>query len=314
MTPIPCSSGDLLADRRAHYADMLAASGDRGAAVDLMADALTLAPDWVAGWFRLGELAESAGLPEPARTGFARALLLDPADRLGATLRLDLLRCVSLTETMPVAFVEALFDQYAPRFESSLVAQLQYSVPQNLAAALPDRHFEHALDLGCGTGLMGAALRDRCTRLTGWDISEGMLAEAAAKGVYNDLARRDLNLLAQELAQYDLIVAADVFIYLGALEAIVAWAALALRPGGILAFSCEAHEGEGPMSLRPSRRYAHKAEYIQNLLAQAGLGPTELVPLVIRQDRGADVAGFLTISLSPERQSDRSGESELERA
>lgn len=285
-----------------------------GAAVDLMADALTLAPNWVAGWFRMGELAESAGRSEQARTGFARALLLDPADRLGATLRLDLLRCVSLTETMPVAFVEALFDQYAPRFEASLVAQLQYRVPQNLAAALPDRQFEHALDLGCGTGLMGAALRDRCARLTGWDISEGMLAEAAAKGFYSDLARRDLNLLAPELSQYDLIVAADVFIYLGALEAIVAWAALALRPGGILAFSCEAHEGEGPMILRPSRRYAHKAEYIQNLLEQAGLGPTELVPLVIRQDRGADVAGFLITSRSPARQGDRSGEPEMELA
>lgn len=314
MTPIPCSSGDHLADRRAHYADMLAASGDTGAAVDLMADALTLAPGWVAGWFRLGELAESAELPEQAQTGFARALLLDPADRLGATLRLDLLRCVSLTETMPVAFIEALFDQYAPRFDESLVEQLQYSVPRHLAAALPNRHFDHVLDLGCGTGLMGAALRGRCTRLTGWDISEGMLAEAATKGVYDDLARRDLNTLAPELAQYDLIVAADVFIYLGALEAIVAWAALALRPGGVLAFSCEAHKGEGPMSLRPSRRYAHNPKYIQNLLEQAGLGRSDLVPLVIRQDRGADVTGFLTVSLSPACQTDRSGESELEPA
>lgn len=309
MTPRFRSSGDLLADRRASYADMLAASGDVQAAADLMADALGLAPDWVAGWFRLGELAEQTD-PDRARAAYAHALTLDPEDLLGATLRLDLLRAVPLTETMPPAFVEALFDQYAPRFEESLVTHLQYRAPQQLAAALPDRRFEHGLDMGCGTGLMGVELRDRCDRLTGWDISEGMLAEAHAKGIYNDLARRDLNQLAPEQGQYDLIIAADVFLYLGALEGIVAWAAAALRSGGILAFSCEAHDGEGQMVLRPSRRYAHSATYLQGLLAQAGLGPVALTPVVLRQDRGADIAGYIVAAHAPARQSDRSGELE----
>lgn len=314
MTPILCSSGDLLADRRVDYADMLAASGDLPAAVDLMADALVLVPDWAAGWFHLGELAEAAGREEAARAAFAQALVLDPTDRLGATLRLDLLRKVPLTEAMPAAFVAALFDQYAPDFDTSLVERLQYRLPQKLAAALPDRGFEAALDLGCGTGLMGAELRGRCANLTGWDISEGMLAEARAKGIYDGLACRDLNTLAPEAAAYDLIVAADVFMYLGALEGIVSWAANALCPGGVLAFSCETHEGAEPILLRPSRRYAHSIAYLTDLLQASGAKDALLEPVTLRRDRGEDVMGVMVVAHITNRQRDRSGEAECELA
>ena len=61
MKPLPRSSGDLLADRRADYAEMLFGSGDHAAAAELMLGALELAPDWALGWFRLGEMHEAAG-------------------------------------------------------------------------------------------------------------------------------------------------------------------------------------------------------------------------------------------------------------
>ncbi len=314
MTPILCFSGDLLADRRAGYADMLAASGDLGAAADLMADALALAPLWAAGWFRLGELAEEAGRADQAKEAFAQALALDPADRLGATLRLDLLRQTPLTEAMPAAFVAALFDQYAPDFDASLVDRLHYRLPQKLAAALPDRTYAEALDLGCGTGLMGAELRGRCAYLTGWDISEGMLAEAQAKGLYDLLACRDLNTLAPEGPRYDLIVAAEVFMYLGALEAIISWAAGALRPGAVLAFSCETHAGPEPVLLRPSRRYAHSLRYLRDLLVAAGMADATLDPVTLRRDRGEDVLGVMVVAQVTGKQRDRSGEAECEAA
>ncbi|RUS59040.1 methyltransferase domain-containing protein [Pseudorhodobacter sp. E13] len=314
MTPILCSSGDLLADRRVGYADMLAASGDLAAAADLMADALALVPGWAAGWFHLGELAEAAGRDTAAQDAFAQALALDPADRLGATLRLDLLRKVPLTEGMPAAFVAALFDQYAPDFDASLVDRLNYRVPQKLAAALPDRPFDAVLDLGCGTGLMGAELRGRAAHLTGWDISEGMLAEAQAKGIYDALACHDLNTLAPAQGRYDLIVAADVFMYLGALETVISWAVQALRPGGVLAYSCESHDGPEPILLRPSRRYAHSVGYLTDLLQAAGVPGGVVSPIALRRDRGEDVAGVMVVAQVNHTLRDRSGEAECELA
>ena len=62
---------------------------------------------------------------------------------------------------MPQAYVRALFDQYAPRFEFALVDDLGYRGPALLfkavlsvrAAARKPAFFKRAIDLGCGTGL-----------------------------------------------------------------------------------------------------------------------------------------------------------------
>lgn len=60
MTFNQLSSGDLIADRRADYAKMLAEAGDAPGAAELMAQALELAPDWAAGWFRLADYEEKS--------------------------------------------------------------------------------------------------------------------------------------------------------------------------------------------------------------------------------------------------------------
>ncbi|MBD3786963.1 MAG: methyltransferase domain-containing protein [Sphingomonadales bacterium] len=305
MTPLQFSSGDLIADRRADYAEGLLAAGEAQAAADLYAQALEIAPAWVAGWYRLGEIRADHGLPGAAEA-FEAALALDPADTLGAALRRDLLRARPAADTMPAAFVEALFDQYAAGFDHALVETLDYCAPQLLRAGLAGR-FCRALDLGCGTGLMGAELRGVCDWLEGWDISAEMLREAAAKGLYDRLEKADLGALAPPDAAWDLITAADVFIYLGALERIVAWAALVLVPGGVFAFTTEAHDGEGPMILRESRRYAHAEGYLRDLLAQAGFGAVQISRAVLRRDRGEDVAGFVVLS---RRDPDRMGAEE----
>ena len=48
-------------------------------------------------------------------------------------------------------------------------------------------HFGAMLDLGCGTGLGGAAFRPFVDRLVGVDLSPAMIAQAAAKGLYDRL-------------------------------------------------------------------------------------------------------------------------------
>ena len=313
MVGRPFPSGDPAADRRAGYAETLAHIGDLAAAVEVMQGALELVPGWAAGWFRLGEWLEAAGSVEEAAEAFGRAVAADPADPLGAGIRRDLLRPVPVLETMPPAFVEMLFDQYAPRFERSLVEKLGYRGPELLMQALAGAGGAPAgrvLDLGCGTGLMGEALRPHCHWLEGIDISAGMLAEAEAKGLYDKLEKADIAGLDLSGEPYDLIVAADVFIYLGALERIVGWCAGMLAPGGRLAFTVET--GTAPLELRPTRRFAHSPDYVAGLLAEAGFAPVTLSPAVLRQDRGDPVEGLVVVASAPGRglRSEGTGEEE----
>lgn len=297
MQPVQMSSGDLVADRRASYAEMLFETGDHVAAADLMRDALALVPGWAAGWFRLGEMAVEAGRNEDAVAAFGRARDLDPQDRLGATLKIGLLGGAP-AKAPPAAFVEALFDQYAGDFDAALVQRLDYRVPELLAAAIlsvSQGPFALMLDLGCGTGLMGEQMADCARAMHGMDISAGMLARAEAKGIYDRLDKADLNTFAFGAAA-DLVTAADVFMYLGAMDGLVARLGASMSPGALFAFSVEAHDGEGNYELRPSRRFAHSEAYLRALLATNGFGIAALSRAAIRMDRGVPIDGLIVVA------------------
>ena len=300
MKPLQASSGDLNADRRADFAEMLLASGEPAQAAELLLGALELAPQWAAGWFRLGEMQEAASLPDQAAQAWAMALKLDAADRMGAALKLQLIGHALAAAAPPSAFVETLFDHYADSFEESLVQKLGYGLPDVLCQAIrkarPDR-FWLALDLGCGTGLMGERLRPFVDRLEGYDISAGMLKKARAKGIYDLLSKADLQHFGHDDAKADLVVAADVFIYIGALEGIVASVAASLAGNGVFAFSLELLAGDsGDFALQPSRRYAHSESYMRRVLAAKGLAILSLDPTIIRLDRGAPVDGLAIVA------------------
>jgi predicted TPR repeat methyltransferase len=311
MQPIIFSSGNLTADRRADYAKMLLASGDNDAAIELMRQALELASGWSAGWFRLGEMLEAAGRLAEAADCWRQVLALDPQDRFGAEPKLALVGAASDQGALPAAFVEKLFDQYADDFDAALVERLAYRAPLLIAEAIArtgaDR-FAHVLDLGCGTGLMGERLRMRASFLEGIDISRAMLAKAQAKGLYDRLIRGDLQAFKAEKPHADLVVAADVFTYLGALDRLIAEAARALLPGGLLAFTVEHHAGAEPFCLMPSRRYAHAAAYLDRLLCENGLERLSMDEAPIRFDRGEPVGGLVVIARRPALPADRTVE------
>lgn len=297
MKPLQTSSGDVLADRRADYAEMLFASGDHAAAAELMLGALELAPDWSFGWFRLGEFHEAAGAGEAAKEAWRMAQKLDPADRVGAALKLRL--AGEAVETSPSGFAETLFDQYAKTFDESLVGKLGYRVPELLFAAIRDVHrqdFAPALDLGCGTGLMGERLRPVAARLEGYDISAEMLRKAETKKVYDRLEKADLLTMNYSGPPADLVVAADVFMYLGALDSVVALARSMLRPAGIFAFSVERHESDEDFVLRASRRFAHSEDYVLDVLGWAKFEPVSVRTEIIRYDRGEGLEGLIVVA------------------
>ncbi|TPJ60961.1 methyltransferase domain-containing protein [Mesorhizobium sp. B2-7-1] len=299
MKPLQASSGDLNADRRADFAETLLASGEPAQAAELLLGALELAPRWAVGWFRLGEMQEAAGLLDQAARAWATALKLDPADRLGAALKLQLIGRAPAAAAPPSAFVETLFDHYADSFEDSLVKKLGYGLPDFLGHAVgkarPGR-FRLALDLGCGTGLMGERLRPFVDRLEGYDISAAMLRKAKAKGIYDRLVKADLQHFSYIGDRADLVVAADVFIYLGALEHIVGAVAGMLAEDGLFTFSLETLAGGGDFALLPSRRYAHSEAYARRVLCANGLAVLSLESMVIRHDRRDPVEGLAIVA------------------
>lgn len=304
MTSTQFSSGDVIADRRADYARMLAEGGDPSAAAELMEQALQLVPGWAAGWFRLAEYREKAGMKAQAVAALRETLALDPDDIFGASLRLVLLGADDMPDTPPSRYVEGLFDDYADRFDTALIEKLEYSVPEKLAALVkPQAPFRLTVDLGCGTGLFGEEIRGLTERLEGFDLSANMLARAQAKGLYDHLHRSDLSLSASRSGLFgeglparraDLVSAADVLMYLGSLETVFPLAMELLAPGGLFAFSVE-EAGHG-FVLRNSLRYAHSEAYIRALLDRFGLALLKLEKTVIRMDAGKPVQGILFLS------------------
>jgi predicted TPR repeat methyltransferase len=310
MLPSQLSSGDATADRRADYAKMLAEGGEPASAAELMEQALEVVPEWAAGWFGLANYRDKAGNPQGAAQALHHLLALDTDDMFGAGLKLALLGAIEVPDQPPSRYIERMFDDYAERFDKSLIEKLGYEVPRKLAALIADtsvipRHFSLAVDLGCGTGLLGSELFGRVDRLEGFDLSQKMLAKAAEKRIYHRLGQADLSLppqasglFRQHLVSHraDLIAAADVFIYLGNLETVFANVSELAAPGAIFAFSVEdAGEGEGTR-LGPSLRYAHSEDYVVAICGRYGMIVVKSERTVIRTDAGKPVHGILFLT------------------
>jgi len=179
----------------------------------------------------------------------------------------------------PAEYVRATFDGYARQFDKQTVGRLNYHVPEAIALAVGRvRPFAPAsadvLDLGCGTGLCGLALAPIARRLVGVDLSPRMLEEAQARHCYHQLAEADVVTWMRTApdAQFDLIVAADVFIYVGNLDAIFAEVARLSRRDALFAFSIEVC-ADADWQLQESGRYAQSAAYIDRLSRKHGFTP-----------------------------------------
>ena len=298
--PLFVSSGDLIADRRYDLARACAADGDFVAAADLFAQALELAPGFSSAWFALGEAREALGDRDGARAAFARAQAADPDDRHGAALHLARLGGADPATAALHGYVRTLFDQYAPRFDRAL-ADLSYSAPKMLLDAVMayGTHFGSMLDLGCGTGLAGAAFRPHVDWLVGVDLSPRMVDEARKKGQYDRLAVGDIaRYLAEQhatAAAFHVVIAADVFAYVADLAETCRAVAAVLAPGGLFGFTVETHAGNGAV-IGPKMRYAHSAEFVRAAIADAGLTLLELKAASSRTENRVPVPGLLVLA------------------
>jgi predicted TPR repeat methyltransferase len=298
------SSGDLMADRRFEFARDLQLKGDLPAAADLLMQAIELAPNFTSAWFTLADIREQLGEHDAAVSAFQKAQASDANDRHGAGLRLMRLGAEPVTG-MPQAYVQTLFDQYAPRFESSLVDELGYRGPALLfkavlsvrSAARKPALFKRAIDLGCGTGLAASAFAKGVDHFTGVDLSPRMIERSRATGLYAELEVADMlqGLRARVDASADLILAADAMVYVAELAPVLAEAARVLASGGLLAFTTETHGGEGVV-IGHGLRYAHGATYVRAAVESAGLKLSLLEDRSARNEDHAPVPGLVAVA------------------
>lgn len=305
------SSGDPTLDRRYAWAEAALKEGDAQACVEILDQTLAQAYHFTAAWHLYGLAQEALGHREEAATAWRQCLDLDPNDHFGARLDLARIGAMAAEDATSENFSGTLFDTYAERFDSHLTQALHYNAPMLLKAALaricdnasrPFR-FDTVLDLGCGTGLMGEAIREEAGFLAGCDVSPRMIERARAKTradgapLYDKLAVAGLTafLTSRPDAFADLVVAADVFVYLGELAPAFAQSARVLKRGGLFAFTVQSHEGEGVV-VGADRRFAHAEGWLRQRLKEAGFGSVTVEPASTRQDRDVAVPGLLIVA------------------
>jgi predicted TPR repeat methyltransferase len=256
--------------------------------------ALVHEPEWAEAWTHLADVQRDMGQTASAIAGYQRAL------QLGADPELHQFYLAALSSEQPMvnapaSYVERLFDQYADEFEAHLVGQLGYQGHRVLLDHLPvdaSARFEHVWDLGCGTGLCGPLIRPRAGHLEGVDLSSAMVNKARQLGIYDSLHAQDVvDFLHQTSAQADLVLAADVFIYVGPLEAVFEALSPRVRSGAWLAFTVEEADPGFDVQLHSTLRYSHALTYLQGLAARHGWQWVHVHRAPLRLDQAQSLMG-----------------------
>ncbi|HEX8522259.1 MAG TPA: tetratricopeptide repeat protein [Tepidisphaeraceae bacterium] len=269
------------------------------------AEALATAQEAVAGGpedfdavYGLAILLERAGRKREAVEMFERAkrLASDP-DRV----QFDIAAMGEDATPPPIApadYIVALFNDFSVRFDEHMVQTLKYDAPRQLYQAVKEMLGEQKVeiaDLGCGTGLSGVPFRTRASRLVGVDLAPRMIEASRRRGIYDELHVGDVTtFLRQRPAEFDLIIAADLFIYIGDLSDVFPASAEALREGGLFVFSIESQKEAG-FRLHSLRRYTHSMSYLEALATKSGFEIRKIEPVHLRMEHARPVEGWAMV-------------------
>ena len=257
--------------------------------------AIALKPDYAEAHGNLGVMLQELGRLDEAEASYTQAIALK-SDHAQAKHMLAALSGET-TATAPLDYVEALFDNYATKFENSLVDNLKYKIPKVIAEMIiKDSKFDllgSVMDLGCGTGLFGKEIKQFCEHLEGVDLSEKMLGEASKKKIYNELIKEDiLAYLSNASLNFDYFISVDVFIYIGDLSDVFRLIKSRNKIGGKLAFSTEIYDGND-FFLEQSGRYSHSKNYIEDLCKKFGYKLRHYETQALRKDKNEYIIGGL---------------------
>jgi predicted TPR repeat methyltransferase len=256
-------------------------------------------------WGHRGHLLKDLGRDDEARASLRRAIAAG-GDVEVHRYALAALEGVGVPGASPEAYVRGLFDGYAEDFERHLVEGLRYRAHETVLEALREActgtslPLASALDLGCGTGLCGPRLARMAMRVVGVDLSPTMLSRASTRGCYAELVQQDIAAHVERTpASHDLVVATDVFIYVGALERVFGGLVRVMRPGALFGFSVERADertlGDAGFELRRSLRYAHGEGYLRRLAAAHGMTVCRIDATTLRVEQGVPIEGLVVV-------------------
>ena len=257
--------------------------------------AIVLKPDYAESYYNLGNTLQKLDRLEEAKVSYTQAIALEPEHSSAKHMLRALTGEKSLTA--PRDYVERLFDNYAAKFDSSLVDNLEYEIPRVIAEMIiKDSKFDllgTITDLGCGTGLFGAEIKQFCKHLEGIDLSKKMLDEAKKKNIYNKLINQDiLTYLSNASLNFDYFVSTDVFVYIGDLSDVFRLIKSRNKTGGKLAFSTEDYDGDG-FFLEQSGRYSHSKKYIESLCKKYSYKLLHFETQNLRKEKNKKISGGL---------------------
>lgn len=271
---------------------------------------LKIWPNYADSYGNLGIILKKQGRLDDALTCFKQQLELTPENRIAQHYIASLTG--TDTERVPIEYVESAFNSYADRFDTHLLQILKYEAPEKLVALItqhstPPAEKWNALDLGCGTGLVGLAVAPFARQLVGVDLSAKMLEKARARNLYQRLEHLDLleMMRGEETSSYDVIIAADVFIYLGKLDEIISELKRLLCPDGFFAFSIETtgtssikeagQSAQRDYQLENTGRFSHSPEYITKLAFANNFLALGMVATQIRMEHDRPINGYLAL-------------------
>lgn len=246
-------------------------------------------------WLGLGQCYLDRQERVEALAAFHKAAALLP--KSGAIRHMvDMLEGGAAPDRAPDDYVLWVFDGHADNFDAHLAA-LNYRGPQMIAGLIKNVWVQERtraiLDLGCGTGLNGPIFRSYAERLDGVDLAPRMLRQSAQRQVYNYLYKAEVHeFLRHSPINYDVILATDVFIYIGRLEEVFRYSYQCLNPRGEMLFTVElGADDSGDVCLMPTGRFRQTDAYIRRSVVAAGFEIAAVADGVLRVEQGMSELG-----------------------
>jgi predicted TPR repeat methyltransferase len=249
-------------------------------------------------WYEYGDLCTYVGKRADARDAYQKYFDHHPEDA-----EIEHLLVALKDETPPPRAsdraIQQIYKDFAKSYEERMLQDLGYKGPERLKdsirAAIGERTGLDVLDLGCGSGLSGTALKPFAAELTGVDLSPEMLEIARKRNIYDRLEVGEITAwLANTQKRFDIIASLDCLIYFGDLFPVVSAAAQRMKPGGVMFLSSERGK-KYPFAITDSGRYEHHPDHMRDAAKAAGLELSLLSEGFLRKEYGADVIGIFAV-------------------